>query len=105
MRLNIAGRIFDSEEIHELTIREAQKEVFDSTQDDFFRIRYRSAEEIADVYFYKELDNITNRDIDHAIYLLSMVCKIFVNSKEQCNNCPLKKNTKCIFLSIPNDWR
>lgn len=105
MKLNIAGRIFDSEEINELTIREAQREIFVSTKNDFFRIKYRSTNEIADVYFFKELDNVTTKDVHHAIYLLSTICKVFVNAKEQCNNCPLKKNTKCIFLSIPNDWR
>ena len=105
MKLNIAGRIFDSEEINELTIRESQKEVFVSTNDDFFRIKYRSKDEIADVYFFKEIDKITTKDVNQAIYLLATVCEVFINSKEQCNNCPLKKNTNCIFLSIPNDWR
>ena len=105
MKLNIAGKYFDSEDVTDLAIREERKEVLVSTHDDFFRIKYSSKDEIADVYFFKEIDKITTKDVNQAIYLLATVCEVFINSKEQCNNCPLKKNTNCIFLSIPNDWR
>lgn len=105
MKLNIAGRIFNSEEVKELTIREAQREVFVSTENNFFRIKYRSAEEIADVYFFKQLDSITTKEVDQAIYLLSMICEVFINSKAQCNNCPLKVNSQCLLTTIPINWR
>lgn len=57
MKLNIAGRIFDSEDIYELTIRENQKEVFVTTEDDFFRIKYRSKRDIENVIYWKKLYN------------------------------------------------
>ena len=106
MKLHIAGQDFDSEEIRELSIREQQREVFVTTQDDFFRIKYRSKNEIEDAYYWKELSNITFHDLNKAVFLIITVCDYFINSKEQCTNCPLrKKYTKCIFSTIPNNWR
>ena len=105
MKLNIAGRIFDTEEIIEATIREDNREVFITTEEDFFRIKYRSAEQISDLYFWKRMANVTVKDLHNAIYLLTMTCDYFINSKEQCHGCPLYKNDICLLLTIPNNWR
>lgn len=105
MILNIAGRLFDTEDIHELLIKENNREVFVTTSEDFYRIRYRSEREIEDVIYWKKLENITTKDVSEAMYILIITCEYFINSKHQCENCPLKKNTKCIFLDIPYNWR
>lgn len=106
MKLNVAGRVIDSENIYTINIREERREVHITTTDnDFFRIKYRSKHEIADVYFYKRLDDITTKDVEQAIYLLSMICEVFINSKEQCNNCPLKTKKQCMLMTIPINWR
>lgn len=105
MKLNIAGRVFDSEDIYELTIRENQKEVFVTTEDDFFRIKYRSKRDIEDVIYWKKLSDITTQDLHNAIYILIITCEFFINSKTQCLECPLYKNNQCSLLTIPNNWR
>ena len=105
MILHIVNRVFDTDEIHELSIRESQKEVFVSTGDDFYRIKYRSEEEIADVIYWKKLSDITTKDLHNAIYILMITCDYFINSKDQCLGCPLYKNNKCSLMTIPNNWR
>jgi hypothetical protein len=105
MILHIAGRVFDSDEVKELTIREERREVFVTTEDDFYRIKYRSREDIEDVYFWKRMDKITVKDVHNAMYILTIVCEFFINSKEQCQQCPLKKNNQCMLMTIPNNWR
>lgn len=105
MKINISGRVFDSEEIKEISIRENQREVFVTTKDNFFRIRYRSEKDIEDVLYWKGLSEITTKDLHEALYLIVITCDYFINSKEQCKNCPLKKNTKCILSDIPINWR
>lgn len=105
MILNIAGRYFDTEDIHELTIRENQNEVFVTTNDDFYRIKYRSKKDIEDVIYWKKLSNITTQDVHNAIYTLIITCEFFINSKNQCVGCPLYKNEQCSLLTIPNNWR
>lgn len=105
MKLNISGRIFDTEEIRELSIRENQREVFVTTYNDFYRIKYRSQKDIQDVIYYQKLSELTTKDIHNAMYVLIMTCEFFINSKEQCKLCPLNKNTYCILQTIPNNWR
>ena len=105
MKINISGRSFDTEEIRELSIRENQREVFVTTNEDFFRIKYRSEKDIEDVLYWKSLSNITTKELHEALYLLVITCDYFINSKEQCKNCPLKKNTKCILSDIPYSWK
>ena len=105
MKLRIGTRVFDTEEVYEISIRESQREVFVTTQDDFFRIKYRSEEEIKDVIYWKKLTNITTADLHNAIYTLIITCDYFINSKLQCNGCPLFQHNHCILTTIPNNWR
>lgn len=105
MKLNIAGRIFDTEEVSEISIRESQKEVFVTTDDDFYRIRYRSEKDIADVIYWKKLSDITTKDLHNAIYIIMITCDYFINSKNQCNECPLCKHNQCSLMTIPHNWR
>ena len=105
MLLHISNRVFDTEDIHELSIREQRKEVFISTKDDFYRIKYRSEREIADAIYWKKLSDITTKDLHNAIYMLIITCDYFINSKNQCLGCPLYRNQKCILTTIPNNWR
>ena len=105
MKLNIAGRIFDTEEVTEISIRESQREVFVTTEDDFYRIRYRSEKDIADVIYWKKLSDITTKDLHNAIYIIMVTCDYFINSKTQCIGCPLFKHNQCSLMTIPNNWR
>lgn len=105
MKLNIVGRVFDTDEIKELLIKENNKEVFVTTEEDFYRIRYRTESEIEDVIYWKKLENITTKDVTEAVYTLIITCEYFINSKHQCKDCPLKKNTNCLFFDIPYNWR
>lgn len=105
MKIHVADRVFDSEDIVEISIRESRKEVFVSTGDDFYRIKYTSDKEIQDVIYWKKLATITHKDLHNAIYLLIITCDYFINSKEQCLGCPLHRNTGCLLMTIPNNWR
>ena len=105
MLLRIAGRVFDTNEVNEISIRENQREVFITTNEDFYRIKYRSEKDIEDVIYWKKLANITAKDIHNALYTLIITCDYFINSKEQCKNCPLYKNKYCILTTIPINWR
>ncbi len=105
MKLKIGNRIFDTEEVNEITIRNDRREVFITTNDDFFRFKYRSEKEIEDVLYWKEMQNVTTKDLHRALYLLIMTCDYFVNSKFQCKKCPLHKYETCILTIIPNNWR
>lgn len=105
MKLNISGRVFDTDDIYEISIRENQKEVFITTNEDFYRIKYRSEKDIADVIYWKKLSDITTQDIHNAIYTLIILCEFFINSKTQCLECPLFKNNQCLLNTIPNNWR
>lgn len=105
MKLRIANRQFDSEEIRELRVREELKEVFVTTHEDFYRIKYRSEKDIEDVRLYKKMDNLTNRDVQEAVYILFIVCEFFINTKTQCNGCPLFQNNRCMLMTEPINWR
>lgn len=105
MKLRISGRVFDTEEITELIVKEDRREIFVSTKDDFYRIKYRSEKDIEDVIYWKKLSDITTKDIHNAIYILLITCDYFINSKSQCLECPLFKNNQCLLTTIPNNWR
>ena len=105
MKLRIGNRVFDTEEVNEITIREQQREVFITTDDDFYRFKYRSEEDIRDIIYWKKLTNITTSDIHNAIYMLIITCDYFINSKLQCKECPLYKHNRCLLTTIPNNWR
>lgn len=105
MKLNISGRIFDTDEVNEISIRKARREVFITTNEDFYRIRYRSEKDIADVIYWKKLSDITTKDLHNAIYIIMLTCDYFINSKEQCKGCPLYKHDRCSLMTIPQNWR
>lgn len=105
MKLRIVDRIFDTDEVHEISIREQQREVFVTTNDDFYRIKYRSEKDIEDVIYWKKLSNITTKDLHNALYTIIITCDYFINSKNQCIECPLFKHEQCILTTIPNNWR
>ena len=105
MKLDIAGQVFDTDEVNEISIRETRKEVFISTNDNFYRIKYQSEKDIADVIYWKKLGDITSKDVHNAVYILMITCEFFINSKYQCEGCPLHKHKTCMLMTIPNNWR
>lgn len=105
MLLRIREYVFDSNELLEVRLREDLKEVFVTTTDDFYRIRYRKEEDITDVRVWEKLHDLKLRDINEAVYTLKLVCDFYINTKEQCKECPLKKHMSCIFTDIPMNWK
>ena len=105
MKIRLGNRIFDTEEVNEISIRESQREVFVTTDDDFFRYKYRTQEDIRDIIYWKKLSAITTSDIHNAIYTLIITCEYFINSKNQCIDCPIYKHNHCLLTTIPINWR
>ena len=103
MELIIAHRRFVSEEIKNIVIRDDR--VFVDTKEDFFNIPYKNTEEIRDAVLWKRLQNITLKDVQDAVETLIFICDAFINTKTQCEGCPLHNNHGCKLNKIPIDWR
>lgn len=102
MELRINNQIFQSEEIRALRIM--PKEVLIDGKDDFYRIQYRTPEEIHDAILYLRLQDLTFNDLYDAVKTIVTVCDVYINSKTQCDDCPLHKSYGCMLQTIPNNW-
>lgn len=102
MELIINNQTFKTEEIRGLRITET--EVLIDGTDDFYRIKYRTTEEIHDALLYQKLQNLTYQDLYDALRTLMTVCDVYINSKEQCINCPLHKSYGCTLQAMPLSW-
>ena len=103
MQLNICNMIFDTQDIKSIDIREGK--VFVETYDDFLNLRYKEKEEIKEAEEYLKFQKLTEKDLQSAVMTIIFVCEYFLNQKEQCAPCPLKKKQGCIFQYLPIDWR
>lgn len=103
MQLNICNMMFDTQDIKSIDIREGK--VFVETYDDFLNLRYKDKEEIKEAEEYLKFQKITENDLQSAVMTIIFVCEYFLNQKEQCAPCPLKKKQGCIFQYLPIDWR
>lgn len=103
MIITICDRKFDTEDIKSINIRE--NKVFVETKDDFFNFRYTDHEEIREAEDYLNFERLTEKELQKAVMTIILVCEFFLNQKEQCVPCPLKKKEGCLFNYLPIDWR
>lgn len=103
MEIRICNRIYDTSTIRNLNIANGQ--VFIDTETDYEVLRYHNDEDIRQAKLWLELSTINRTTIMSCVDTLIMVCEHFINSKEQCLMCPLKKSRGCIFTTIPMNWR
>ena len=103
MWLTICNRQFNTESIRSITITE--RNVLIDTEEDFYNLKYKQEEDIIEAKGWLRLQNITEKDISEAVKIIMLICNDYINKKEQCNSCPLKKQTGCVFQHIPIDWR
>ena len=102
MKLHIGNHLFSIDEIQGLRITE--REVLIDGVDDFYRIKYSTQEEIHDALLYKKLQELTYNDMYDAVRTLVCICDVFINSKEQCVECPLHKSYGCMLQTLPINW-
>ena len=105
MLIEVCGKKFNTEDIRELVIREQVQKVFVDTTEDFYELRYTNENEIKEAKSYLRFNQITRTELIDAVNIIIMVCDHFINKKEQCEPCPLKKKEGCIFSYLPIEWR
>lgn len=103
MWVTICNRQFNTDSIHSITITGSYIQI--DTEEDFYNLYWRKEEDIIEARQWINLQNITEQEINNAISIIRMLCNSYINEKEQCNLCPLKKLYGCIFQQIPIDWR
>ena len=103
MILTICNYQFDTDDIKSIDIRESK--VFVETKEDFFNLRWTDPEEIQEAQEYLKFEKLTEKELQQAVMTIILVCDYFLNRKEQCAPCPLKKQQGCIFSYLPIDWR
>lgn len=103
MQITICNQVFDTNEIKTLTIKEGR--VFVETEEDFFNLRWFNKEEIQEAENYLRFQTLTRDQLYDAVNIIMTTCDYFINTKEQCEPCPLKKKQGCIFNYTPIDWR
>lgn len=103
MIITICNKQFDTQEIKSIDIRESK--IFVETKDDFFNFRWTEQEEIQEAKDYLKFEELTEKELHEAVTTIILVCEFFLNQKEQCIPCPLKKKEGCLFNYLPIDWR
>ncbi len=103
MWITICNRQFNTDTIHSITITGNFIQI--DTDEDFYNLHWRREQEIAEAKQWLQLQSITEQEISNAISTLIMICNTYLNQKEQCNPCPLHKQSGCIFQQIPMNWR
>lgn len=103
MYITVCDKQFPIETI--LNIKITDSKVFIETTDDFFDLRYTSEEQLQEAKGWLKIKDITLSELREAVTLIITVCTIFINTKEQCYQCPLKKRNGCVFSTIPLNWR
>lgn len=102
MIITVCGKPIDAQNILSVIIKE--HEVLIDTPEDFLRIKYSSEDEIIELKNWKRFSELTKAELIEALNLLYITCEFFINTKDQCNGCPLKRKDGCAFTSIPIDW-
>ena len=103
MIITICDKLFDTEEIRDLTITNTS--VLIDTEEDFYTLRYTHEEDIQDALNYQHFKELTRGELQQAVNTIIFVCEFFLNSKTQCYMCPLQKEEGCVFTTIPLEWR
>lgn len=103
MYITIANRLINSSDIRGITIND--KRVLVDTSEEFIRIPYSSEDEIQEAIEWLQLQSISKKDIDRSVKVLMKVCSTYINTKVQCNSCPLNRQYGCMLTQIPINWR
>ena len=103
MYITVCNKQFPVEDIQSIKITDSK--VFIETTDDFFDMRYTSEEQLQEARGWLKAKSITLPELREAVTLIITVCTVFLNTKEQCFQCPLKKKNGCVFSTIPINWR
>ena len=103
MLITICNQQFDTDEIKAISIKENR--IFVETTEDFFNLVWKNPEEIKEAEDYLKFEKLTEKELIDAVNTIIMTCDYFINKKEQCAPCPLKKKKGCIFNYLPMDWR
>ncbi len=74
-------------------------------KEDFISARYTNEEEIKDARNWLRMQDLQEKDLQEAIALLTIVCDNYINSYNQCQECPLHKKNGCIVTTIPINWQ
>ena len=103
MLITICQRTFDTNDIKSLTIRDHK--IFIETTEDYLNLPWRREEEIREAQDYLKFQELTRKELIEAVNLIMLTCDYFINEKDQCQPCPLRKREGCIFGRMPIDWR
>ena len=95
--------MIDTNSIKEVTIRDG--EVLLDTQENFYRLRYLTEDEIVELRHFQRFKTLSRSELMEALNLLMITCDFFLNTKTQCQYCPLHKKDGCVFNTIPINWR
>ena len=103
MEITICNKKFNTESIKGLSITE--NAVLIDAVDDFYRLRYTNENEILDAKTYLKFEKLKKEELMDAVRIIIITCDYFINSKTQCESCPLKRSQGCVFNSNPIEWR
>lgn len=103
MLITICNQTFDTNEIESLSIRDGR--VLIDTAENFYNLRWYNKEDIKEAEAYLKFRTLTRKELMEAVNIIMVTCDYFINEKEQCKPCPLKKKDGCIFEHAPIDWR
>lgn len=102
MILTIGNRKIESSTVRTITIT-PENVLVDSTED-FYRIRYQNPEEIEDAKNWIKFQHLQIHELNEAMSAIILTCTHFINSKNQCRNCPIKRSYGCFFEKLPYEW-
>lgn len=103
MIITVCNRKFNTKDIQNIRIHEGR--IFITTEEDYYEMRFTREDDIKQARDYMHFQEITRKELIDAVDLIMITCDFFINEKEQCEPCPLKKREGCIFGRIPIDWR
>ena len=103
MKITICNKSFDTDQINDIII--TPNNVLIDANDDFYKLKYSNESEIDEAKTYLKFKSLRKTDLIEAVMILITTCDYFINSKSQCELCPLKRKKGCIFHSNPIDWR
>ena len=102
MYITVCGRKIQSSDIREINITDQR--VLIDTKEDFISLRYSNEDEIKEARSWMKIKTLTNKELNDAIKLLTIICDNYINTYTQCVECPLHRKTGCMITTIPVNW-
>ena len=103
MYITVCGKQIPEDTIQDITITSTK--VFIDTTDDYFDLRYSQEEDIKEARDWLQAKQATLPELKQAVSLIILTCNFYINTKEQCSRCPLRRRFGCVFNTIPLNWR